>query len=152
MIRLVLFFVCSSQVPDKISVTTQLCNFSTKGAIDSMQMSRCGAGPVNPHTQSVAGLGSQACFLIIPLHQTVSFEAQCYFSLFSSSHIFLQPEETLSTSLKMLMAINSLCLCLDGIVLFLHQFGRDFSGNRILGQPFLTPIILKMLFHCLLAH
>lgn len=36
------------------------------------------------------------------------------------------------------MAINSLCLCLDGIVFISSSVWKGtFSGNRILGQPFL---------------
>lgn len=37
----------------------------------------------------------------------------------------------------MLMAINSLCLCWDGIVFIPSSvWKRTFTGNRILGQPF----------------
>lgn len=131
---------CSSQVPDKISVTTQLCNFSTKGAIDSMQMSRCGAGPVNStHTVSRLDLAPRPAFDNSPAPDC-EFRSTVLFLI-----VFIQPYFSSAwrnpfNILKMLMAINSLCLCLDGIVSISSSVWKGtFSGNRILGQPFLTP-------------
>ena len=55
-------FFFLSQVPDKISITTQLCNSSTKAVSDTMQMNRCGSGPANSTHRQQAGPGSPAAF------------------------------------------------------------------------------------------
>ena len=133
------FFFFSCKVPDTISVTTQLCNSSTKAAIDSMQMNRRGAVPIKLYTNSQrVGFGSQDIVWWSLLYQIVSFWGQCISRVIVSIQwYFPSAWRNPFNILKMLMAINSLCLCLNGIVFISPSVLKGtFNEYRILGQLF----------------